>query len=181
MALPASLSTCTVVGNYVDISGNPIRGSISFTPETILIERTLNVILIPKAITVILDATGSFSIVLPVTNDPDVSPQPFTYKITENFASGRTFSIALPISLAGLTVDIADLLPAVLLGGSAIYITTDQYIAILARYTTANATYVSAAGATTSAGVVAGYASDSANFATLQAEENARQLMFMGT
>ena len=84
MALPASLSTCTVVGTYVDLVGNPVRGSINFTPQTILKETTANVIIIPVVIQKTFDSTGSFSVVLPVTSDTDVTPQPFIYTIEEN-------------------------------------------------------------------------------------------------
>ena len=112
MALPASLSTCTVVGTYVDLVGNPVRGSINFTPQTILKETTANVIIIPVVIQKTFDATGSFSVVLPVTSDTDVTPQPFIYTIEENFTGGRTIQIALPLSVAGTTQNLADLLPA---------------------------------------------------------------------
>jgi len=100
MALPASLSTCTVVGTYVDLIGNPVRGSINFTPQTILKETTANVIIIPVVIQKTFDATGSFSVTLPVTSDTDVTPQPFIYTIEENFTGGRTIEIALPLSVA---------------------------------------------------------------------------------
>jgi hypothetical protein len=43
MALPASLSTVTVAGTYVDLLGNPVRGSITIEPQTILKEKTANV------------------------------------------------------------------------------------------------------------------------------------------
>ena len=134
MALPASLSTCTVVGTYVDLQGNPVRGSINFTPQTILKETTANVIIIPVVIQKTFDATGSFSVVLPVTNDNDVTPQPFIYTIEENFTGGRTIEIALPLSVAGTTQNLADLLPALSSAEAASYVTVDQYQALLTRY-----------------------------------------------
>lgn len=137
MALPASLSTCTVTGTYVDLLGNPVRGSLLFEPQTILKEKTANVIIMPVHINKILDASGSFTITLPVTSDTDVTPQPFIYTIIENFAGGRTFEIALPLSVAGTTQNLADLLPAVSAAEAASYITTDQYQALLTRYSAA--------------------------------------------
>ena len=64
MALPTTLSTCTVVGTYVDLSGNPVRGSINITPQTILKEVTENMIIIPVVIQKTFDATGSFTVLL---------------------------------------------------------------------------------------------------------------------
>jgi hypothetical protein len=40
MALPTSLSTATITGTYVDLLGNPVRGSLTFEPQTILKEVT---------------------------------------------------------------------------------------------------------------------------------------------
>lgn len=137
MALPASLSTCTVVGTYVDLQGNPVRGSINFTPQTILKETAANVIIIPVVIQKTFDATGSFSVVLPVTNDTDVVPEPFIYILEENFTGGRTIEIALPLSVAGTTQNLADLLPALSSAEAASYVTVDQYQALLTRYSDA--------------------------------------------
>jgi hypothetical protein len=137
MALPASLSTCTVTGTYVDLLGNPVRGSLIFEPQTIIKEKTANVIIMPVHINKVLDASGFLSITLPVTSDTDVTPQPFIYTVIENFTGGRTFEIALPLSVAGTTQNLADLLPAVTQSESASYMTTDQYQALLTRYSTA--------------------------------------------
>jgi hypothetical protein len=137
MALPNSLSTAIITGTYVDLLGNPVRGSLTFAPQTILKEVTQNVIIMPVHIVKTLDATGSFTITLPVTSDTDVAPQPFIYEISENFSGGREFQIALPLSVANTTQNLADLLPALDSASAASYITTDQYQALLTRYTTA--------------------------------------------
>lgn len=134
MALPTSLSTATIIGTYVDLIGNPVRGSLTFAPQTILKETTQNIIIMPVHIVKTLDATGSFTITLPVTSDTDVAPQPFIYDITENFSGGREFQVALPLSVAGTTQNLADLLPAVDSATAASYVSVDQYQALLARY-----------------------------------------------
>ena len=137
MALPTSLSTATITGTYVDLLGNPVRGSLTFEPQTILKEVTQNVIIMPVHIVKTLDATGSFSITLPVTSDTDVAPQPFIYTISENFSGGREFQLALPLSIANTTQNLADLLPALDSGTAASFVTTDQYQSLLTRYNTA--------------------------------------------
>jgi hypothetical protein len=88
MALPTSLSTCTVIGTYVDLLGNPVSGSINFTPQTILKETTENFIIIPVVIQKSFDASGSFTVTLPVTSDTDVAPQPFIYTVSRKISQG---------------------------------------------------------------------------------------------
>lgn len=179
MALPTSLSTCTVVGTYVDLIGNPVRGSITFKPQTILKETTENIIIMPVSIVKTFDATGSFSIVLPVTSDTDVAPQPFIYTVTENFTGGRTFQLSLPLSIAGTTQNLADLLPSILTTESG-YVTTDDYVALQARYTSANNIKVIVVTASDYEANAAHYASEASKAASSIAYQVSNQLMMMG-
>lgn len=180
MALPASLSTCTVVGTYVDLVGNPVRGSINFTPQTILKETTANVIIIPVVIQKTFDSTGSFSVVLPVTSDTDVAPQPFIYTIEENFTGGRTIQIALPLSVAGTTQNLADLLPALSSADAASYVSVDAYQALLTRYNDAENIRVIVVDAEEYVENAETYASDASAAASALSYVNSNQFMLMG-
>ena len=180
MALPASLSTCTVVGTYVDLVGNPVRGSINFTPQTILKEVTANVILIPVVIQKTFDSTGSFSVVLPVTSDTDVTPQPFIYTMEENFTGGRTIQISLPLSVAGTTQNLADLLPALSSADAASYVSVDAYQALLARYNDAEGIRVIVVDADEYVDDAETYASDASKAAGSLSNYNSNQFMLMG-
>ena len=180
MALPTTLSTCTVVGTYVDLSGNPVRGSINITPQTILKEVTENVIIIPVVIQKTFDATGSFSVVLPVTSDTDVTPQPFIYTFEENFTGGRTIELALPLSVAGTTQNLADLLPALDAADAAAYVSVDAYQALLARYNGAENIRVLVVDADEKADDAGTYATDASKAASALANYNTNQLMMMG-
>ena len=180
MALPTSLSTATIVGTYVDLIGNPVRGSLTFAPQTILKETTQNMIIMPVHIVKTLDATGSFTITLPVTSDTDVAPQPFIYDITENFSGGREFHIALPLSVAGTTQNLADLLPAVDSTTAASYVTTDQYQALLARYTDAEGIRVIVVDAEDYEANASAYATATTNAANEIASFTVKSLFLMG-
>lgn len=180
MALPTTLSTCTVTGTYVDLVGNPVRGSLTFTPQTILKETTENFIIIPVAIVKTLDATGAMSITLPVTSDTDVTPQPFIYEITENFTGGRTFQIALPLSVANTTQNLADLLPALNQTTASSYVSLDQYQALLTRYTAANGTRVIIVDADVYEGNAEAYATAAGIAESQVTKYNANQMMMMG-
>ena len=180
MALPASLSTCTVEATYVNLIGNPISGSVTFTPQTILKETTLNVILMPTAIVKTLDATGSLSLNLPCTSDTDVTPHPFIYNIVENFTGGRTTQFALPLSVANTTQNLADLLPAVTTAESASYVTLDQYQALLVRYTADELVRLIVVNGEDYVENSATYASATATAATELVNFTAKQMMLMG-
>lgn len=111
MPLTPNLSTVTVGGQFVDVSGAAIAGQVKFTPRTIVTDPVANQIIIPKTITVDLDANGAFTVVLPATDDTDVSPTGFTYRVEEAFTGGRTYDITLPASPS--TQNLADMVPAV--------------------------------------------------------------------
>jgi hypothetical protein len=179
MALPTSLSTCTVVGTYVDLLGNPVSGSINFTPQTILKETTQNFIIIPVVIQKSFDATGSFTVTLPVSNDTDVAPQPFIYTVEENFTGGRTFQLSLPLSVANTTQNLADLLPAILTTQSG-FVTTDQYVALLARYNDAEGTRVIVVDAEDYEANAALFAAQAQVASDALANFTSNQLMLMG-
>jgi hypothetical protein len=180
MALPASLSTVTVAGTYVDLLGNPVRGSITIEPQTILKEKTLNVHIMPVHIVKTLDATGSFTTTLPVTSDTDVMPQPFVYTIVENFTSGRTFQIALPLSVAGTTQNLADLLTALSEADATAYVSVDAYQGLLTRYNNASGRREIVVNAATYEGNALAYATEASNSASAVANFTTNQLMMMG-
>jgi hypothetical protein len=180
MALPASLSTVTVAGTYVDLLGNPVRGSITIEPQTILKEKALNVHIMPVHIVKTLDATGSFTTTLPVTSDTDVTPQPFVYTIVENFTSGRTFQIALPLSVAGTTQNLADLLTALSEADATAYVSVDAYQGLLTRYNNASGRREIVVNAATYEGNALAYATEASNSASAVANFTSNQLMMMG-
>lgn len=180
MALPTSLSTATIVGTYVDLIGNPVRGSLTFAPQTILKETTQNMIIMPTHIVKTLDASGSFTVTLPVTSDTDVTPQPFIYTITENFSGGREFQIALPLSVANTTQNLADLLPALDSASAAAYVTTNQYQALLTRYNTAEGIRVIVVNASTYSANAQVYATAATAAANELASFTVKSLLFMG-
>jgi hypothetical protein len=98
MPLAGNVTTRTVQGTFVTYSGTPASGSVSFTISSVLTNAGANQIIVPSTITATLDGSGSFSVQLVATNDPDLSPG-FTYTVTENIGtSRRTFSLAIPES-----------------------------------------------------------------------------------
>lgn len=107
MALPADYQTCRVTGRYVDLLGVPASGSVTFsaTPLRITSPATETIVL-PAPVTVPLDPGGEIDVTLPATDDPDITPQGFTYQVTERLATSvpggqmvtqRPYSIEAPV------------------------------------------------------------------------------------
>jgi hypothetical protein len=99
-----------VTGQYIDFTGSPIAGQVSFTNPQFLVNSAADRMIVPTKIIATLDNTGAFSVTIPVTNDVDLAPLNFTYTFEESFIGGSTFTISLPTSLGG-SVDISDLRP----------------------------------------------------------------------
>lgn len=110
MPLPGNLTTVTVTGKYLDASGAPVRGSVTFTLDTPLLNAGASTYIIETEYTVALDAQGAFSVALPATNDVDVTPTGWTWTLTPNFDGADPITFALPTNLT--TVDITTLSPA---------------------------------------------------------------------
>ncbi len=106
---PTDFNGCTMTGTFVGLDGQPIAGTITFaaTPLAMLDFTSLKTI-VPRALTATLDSNGHFSIILPATDDPDISPQNFTYTVTQNWIGGRVFSVEAP---QNTTVDITTVSP----------------------------------------------------------------------
>ena len=139
MALSGDISTCTLNGTYVDITGAAQAGSVRFTPLCNVIDTDQNQIVVGQAITKVLDSGGAFTVTLPVTNDTDYTPNPIAYRVEEIFSGGRDFYVTLPSGTA--TYDLADLSEAVSSAEAAGFVTTTQYNTLLASYNAANGTF----------------------------------------
>lgn len=76
MPLPASVTLVPIHGKILrtDANGTPAIGSVAFVPPQALRDTTGNVVLGPTRYTVALDAGGEFTISLPATDDPDITP-----------------------------------------------------------------------------------------------------------
>ena len=113
MALPVDYNTVNVRGRYVYLDGTPVQGSIRFTGKVVATSAATDTIIVPASITVQLDANGQFSVDLPATDDPDILPGGWTYRVTEQFTGGggRTFEMDVPIAAQATGIDLSDVAP----------------------------------------------------------------------
>ena len=115
MPLPASVTLVPIHGKILrtDANGTPAIGSVAFVPPQALRDTTGNAILGPTRYTVALDAGGEFTISLPATDDPDITPSGWTYTVVVNTdAWADRFEIEVPAATVG-TLEFADIAPAV--------------------------------------------------------------------
>lgn len=108
---PTNYGASRLTGKFMDLQGQPIRGRLVITANVISvadIANSLTIIATPR--TVLLDNSGSFDIFLPATNDPDVNPSGWNYKVVEQWdgGGGRTYNIDAP---EGVTQDISAVAP----------------------------------------------------------------------
>jgi hypothetical protein len=104
-----AFSTGTLTGSYQRFDGEPAAGTVDIIPNSsVLIDAEGDVILAGK-LSVALDADGTFSVVLPATDDETVQPAlDRQYKVVARLHHANlepVAGIALP---TGSTVDMAD-------------------------------------------------------------------------
>ncbi|MFE0039424.1 collagen-like protein [Streptomyces sp. NPDC059015] len=123
MALPAGLSTVTVSGSFKTPSGAARKGKLLFTPEPAVLTSATHDTLVLGTTEAVLDADGAFSVTLLATDDADVSPTGWTYRVTERWhdAPGRSYPLSLPA--AAPAVDLADVAPTAPAEGEYIVVT----------------------------------------------------------
>lgn len=126
MALPPGLATVTITGTYQHPDGTPFTGRLTFRPEPAVLTSATHGTLILGDVETVLDAAGSFTVTLLATDDPDVTPTGWTYRVTERWldAPGRTYPLSLPA--AAPAVDIADIAPTAASVGEYTVITGPQ-------------------------------------------------------
>ena len=109
MSLGTNLTTVALTGSYVDFEGTAIEGQVRFSISEVLRNGTDDQMVAPSSVVVPL-SSGSFTVTLPATNDPDVVPNPFVYSVEESFPNGRSYEISVPYTTSG-SLDLADISP----------------------------------------------------------------------
>lgn len=115
MPLPVNVSVCTITGKFVNADGTPTEGTVVFVPTPLVI---LDVAAIPPTtimgtpISVELDVNGAIPVgtTIPATDDPDLSPVDWTYKVifSSAYYKPENFFMNAP---GGTTVDLTGVLP----------------------------------------------------------------------
>lgn len=124
MAYPANVSTVTVTGKWAasDGSGTPGSGYVTFTPNAILTDGALGIILEAQPLTATLDAAGAISTSLMATDDTDLSPSGWAYIVTEQITGFPPRTYVLQFPAAQTPVDLSTKAPLVAVPGLVGYV-----------------------------------------------------------
>lgn len=122
MTLPAGLNLVTITGHFYGPDGTPLKGSIAFSPAAPVLTSSLYGSIVTGGASATLDNTGTFTITLLATNDPNVSPVGWTYTVTETInGSSRSYALALPLETSN--VILSQIAPASASGGNYVVVT----------------------------------------------------------
>jgi hypothetical protein len=95
-------ATRTVRFQYLDADGDPVAGSIKFTPTVTVVDSETDDFYTLAEEVITLDADGFGEVVLACTNDPDLAPTGWAWAVQELIPGGRnkdnTFFVNLPTS-----------------------------------------------------------------------------------
>lgn len=113
MPLPTDYDTVTVTGKFTLLDGSPAQGKVRFTGKVVVTSAATKTNVVPTSIVAILDANGSFSVPLPATDDPDIQPNGWTYRVQEELTTGggRTYEMVVPIAAKGSGLDLSTVAP----------------------------------------------------------------------
>ena len=97
MTYPDDYGTGTVIGTWTTTLGRPGRGMVVFTPRPTFMVAAGDTIVLPNPVVARL-VGGSISVTLAATDDPDVSPLDWTWRVEIRTEGPRvaTFDIAVP-------------------------------------------------------------------------------------
>lgn len=111
MALPTMI---TVSGTLLKVDGTPAKGHVVFRTSVSGLSSGTDSVVIPSyKIATINPATGTFSITLPATNDPDWNPNTWEYNVfVDTSEFDYSFNTILPFDAVGGEIDFSHLLPA---------------------------------------------------------------------
>jgi hypothetical protein len=114
--MPAPTVDWTLVqvrNKYVNFAGDPLEGErVIFTPHaTRAVDQDRVTTIIGQPIIAIIAADGTIAVSLPATDDPDITPINFTYRVTEDFDLGQEYDISVPLAAAGTGIELVTIAP----------------------------------------------------------------------
>ena len=110
MSFPASLTTRTVTGRFVTYpDGAGAKGSVIISLSTYMQGPTDNAFIAPFALEIKLNPQGSFSVVLPATNDPQWTEVRYKVRLEVNGKKQGPYDLHVPYDGTD-PIDLADVL-----------------------------------------------------------------------
>ena len=110
MPVPTNVSTVTVTGTYLNSDGSPCAGTVEFIPSPCYLNNAgADVTIIGQRVTATLDEDGFVSAELIATDDTDLSPGAWSYRVRVRLSTTTfSFEMAAP---AGPPINLAEQTP----------------------------------------------------------------------
>jgi hypothetical protein len=96
MPIPASAEHRVVYATYLDAGGDPAVGFVEFTPSVVLTDQADVTFIALEPLVAELDETGYMAADLMCTDDPDLQPTGWYWKVEEHIPGGRRYGILVP-------------------------------------------------------------------------------------
>ena len=112
MALPANVNTVTVSGTYLNSDGTPCVGTVEFIPAPCYLNNAeADVTIIGHRVTATLDEDGLVTAQLVATDDADLNPSAWSYRVRVRLTDCDTaFSFEM-VAPAGPPINLAEMTP----------------------------------------------------------------------
>ena len=105
-----AITSVSVHGEILEADLTPAVGTVTFRTLIKLRDTVDNITLVPTDFTATLDAGGEFTITLPATDNPDITPLNWVYQVFLSTTTWRnTTYVRIPFQVG--TVEFADLVP----------------------------------------------------------------------
>jgi len=168
MPLPPSWSQVPVTYDPITFTGRKLTGSVVFVPPRPVY--VAGVLVVPEQIELVLDENGLLSGFLPSTNDPDITPNPWTYQVIEKTRPYRRDPYAISVPYDSPGIDLATVVPAVPVDPTATYLAQTDIGVSVASQSAVEAAQADATQALQDAAAAQGTADAAASYVQMLAE-----------
>lgn len=114
MSLPNDVSTVRIVDSFIEFDGeyDPARGAILFYPTVDRVRTASDVTILKMTDPIKATLTnGQLNVLVPATNDPDVSPSGWGYMVLEQFTNRRNRAPYIILAPAGADIVLSEQTP----------------------------------------------------------------------
>lgn len=97
MALPENVTRVWVRGTFTSTNGYPVTRPTSFSPNApVLVDYAANEIIRNAGVTTVPDSTGAIAAQLIATDDPDLTPTKWNYRVVDSV--GQKYNLTVPVN-----------------------------------------------------------------------------------
>lgn len=109
---PVNWQASRLTGKFVDMTGDAVKGKeIVLTPHEVrsFTSEATNTVIVAVPRVIVTSSTGTIDSLVPATDDTDIQPTGWTYRVEEKFGANRVYFIE---ALAGQVQDLSRIVPA---------------------------------------------------------------------